>query len=68
VPPLHEPPIEREPPLPNPLLHKDVEEREMERGARVHGFNARMLSGNSLPDPFLHKCVEEGEKQKLHKN
>jgi hypothetical protein len=49
----------KQPLLPSPLLHKYVEEREMERGARVHGVNARMLSGNSLPSPLLHKCVEE---------
>jgi hypothetical protein len=42
-------PSKKEPPLPNSLLHKYVEEREMERRARVHGFNARICSGKSLP-------------------
>ena len=36
-------PSKKEPPLPGPLLHKYVEERGMERRARVHGFNARMF-------------------------
>jgi len=45
--PLHENESKREPPLPDPLLHKCVEEREMERRARVLGFNARSFSGNS---------------------
>jgi hypothetical protein len=34
---------------PGPLLHKSVEERGMERRARVHAINARNLSGISLP-------------------
>ena len=46
VPPL-EPPSRKAPPHPDPLLHKCVEEREMERRARVLGFNARSFSGTS---------------------
>jgi hypothetical protein len=42
-------PSKKQPPLPNPLLHILVEEREMERRARVHGFNARMVSGEISP-------------------
>ncbi len=38
----------REPPHPDPLLHKCVEEREMER-TRVQRINARNSSANSLP-------------------
>jgi hypothetical protein len=45
--PPHEPPSRKGPPLPGPLLHKCVEEREMARRMRVHGFNARICSGNS---------------------
>jgi hypothetical protein len=73
--PPHEPPLRKGPPLPDPLLHKCVEEREMKRCARVHGFNARSFSGNSLhehkakrepprPDPLLHKCMEEREMER----
>ena len=39
----------REPPHPDPLLHKRVEEREMERRARVLGIDERSSSANSLP-------------------
>ena len=44
----HEPPSKEQPPLPDPLLHKYVEEREMERHARVYGFNARIWPGKSF--------------------
>ena len=47
--PLHEPLSGKWPPLPDPLLHKCVEVREMEGRARVHGFDARSFSENSLP-------------------
>ena len=77
--PLHEPLSGKWPPLPDPLLHKCVEEREMERRARIHGFNARSFSGTSdhdsfheheskreppHPDPLLHKYVEEREMER----
>ena len=65
-------PAKKEPPLPDPLLHKYVEEREMNLRAWDCGFNVRMLSENlsmnfstkkepPLPGPLLHKCVEERE-------
>ena len=44
---FHEPCVRKEPPLPGPLLHKDVEEGEMEWHRLVHGVNA-IYSGNSL--------------------
>ena len=59
-------PLKKEPPLPNPLLHQYVEEREMERRSRVHVFNARMLSGKSLPalpPPLGGKRVAAGRKR-----
>ena len=42
---FNEPDLRREPPLPVHLLHKCVEEREIERRSRVHGFNARQRRG-----------------------
>jgi hypothetical protein len=73
--PPHEHESNREPPLPGPLLHKYVEEREMERRARILGIHARNSSANSLhehkskrgpphPDPLLHKCVEAREMER----
>jgi len=46
---LHEHESKREPPHPDRLLHKCVEEREMERSARVLEINARNSPANSLP-------------------
>jgi hypothetical protein len=77
--PSHEQESKREPPHPGPLLHKCVDEREMERRAQVLGISGRNSSGNSLrgplheheskrepphPDPLLHKCVEEREMER----
>ena len=45
---LHEDKSKKEPPRPDPHLHKCVEEGEMKRCARVHGFNARSFSANPL--------------------
>jgi hypothetical protein len=47
--PPHKHESKRGPPHPDPLLHKCVEEREMERRARVLGIHARDSSANSLP-------------------
>jgi hypothetical protein len=73
--PPHEHASRREPPHPDPLLHKCVEEREMERCARVLGINARNSLADSRhehkskrepphPGPLLHKCVEEREMER----
>ena len=50
--PLHEHESKREPPHPDPLLHKCVEERKMERRARVLGINVgRRRIGGIRPNP-----------------
>jgi hypothetical protein len=46
--PLHDHESKREPPHPGPLLHKCVEEREMERRARVPGIHAQILFRGKL--------------------
>jgi hypothetical protein len=76
--PPHELESRKEPPHPCPLLHRCVEEREMERRARGLEIHARNSSGKSLrlereprsrkepphPSPLLHKCVEEREMER----
>ena len=47
--PPHEHESRREPPHPDPLLHKCVEEREMERRARTRGFTSCRISVRPLP-------------------
>ena len=42
---------QKEPPLPGPLLHKHVEEREMKRRV-VEGFNARSLTRENVSTPL----------------
>ena len=50
--PPHEHESRREPPHPDPLLHKCVEERKMERRARVLGINVgRRRIGGIRPNP-----------------
>ena len=44
--PPHEPSSKKEPPLPDPLLHKYVEERGMERRARLMGSMCECFRGN----------------------
>jgi hypothetical protein len=55
--PLHEDESKGEPPHPDPLLHKCVEKREMERRAGVLGIRALNSSANSLP----HERVMTGD-------
>jgi hypothetical protein len=65
---LHEHESKRKPPHPGPLLHKYVEEREMERRARVLGINARNSSGKSLPQQRGQIDDARGESDQIKPN
>jgi hypothetical protein len=55
----------REPPHPDPFLHKYLEEREMERRARVLGIHARNSSANSLPQKRKRTCAVRGRSNRI---
>jgi hypothetical protein len=66
--PLQEHKPKREPPHPDPLLHKRVEEREMEGRARVQGIHAPGSSANSLPQEREWKEAARGESDQIAPN
>jgi hypothetical protein len=58
----------KEPPHPDPLLHKCVEEREMERRARAQGIHARNSSADSLPHEKEWNEAARGKSDQIQSN
>jgi hypothetical protein len=66
--PRYEHESKREPPHPDPLIHKCMEEREMERRARVPGIHGRNCSANSLPQEREQIDDAPGESDQIQPN